>query len=153
MAKENIIELLKKSFHGPAWHGPAVMEALADITPATAAKNISGSHSISELVMHMAAWRDFVSNRLVANNSFEVTEATNFPNGTDWAACLKTLQESQQKLISALNSFPENRMGEIVPTRKYDYFTMLNGIIQHDIYHTGQIVLIKKAHKTPVSSI
>jgi uncharacterized damage-inducible protein DinB len=142
--KEKIIGLLKTSFRGPAWHGPAVMEALTDISPAIALKSVSGLHSIIELVMHMTVWRDFVTKRLMGDSSFEVTESTNFPKGSDWFACVRDLEASQEKLLSALSSFGENRMSEIVATRTYDYFTMLNGIIQHDIYHTGQIVLIKK---------
>jgi uncharacterized damage-inducible protein DinB len=144
MEKTKIIDLLQNSFAGPAWHGPAVMEVLATVTPQSLTKKISDSHSIIELVMHMTAWRDFVAKRLEGNNSFEVSEAENFPNGADWKSAMDALQQSQKKLVEAISSFPEEKFQDKVPTRTYNFYTMLYGIIQHDIYHTGQIVLLKK---------
>jgi len=145
METKKVIDLLQKSFHGPAWHGPAMMEVLTTVTPDEATRKISTSHNIIELVMHMTVWRNFVTKRLQGNNEFEVSETENFPKGTDWTAAMNALQQSQKELIKALNSFSEERLMEIVPTRTYDFYTMLYGIIQHDIYHTGQIVLLKKA--------
>jgi uncharacterized damage-inducible protein DinB len=145
METQKIIGLLQKSFNGPAWHGPAVMEVLATVTPQEAAHKISTSHSVIELVMHMTTWRNFVTKRLQGDNAFEVSQEENFPKGTDWTAALNALEHSQEELINAINKFSEEKLLEIVPTRKYNFYTMLYGIIQHDIYHTGQIVLLKKA--------
>ncbi len=147
METQKLIGLLEKSFHGPAWHGPAVMEALADVTPGIAVRRPTTSHNIIELVMHMTAWRNFVTKRLKGNNEFEVSEKENFPAGTDWAKALNGLQQSQGELVSAMKMFSEKKLVETVPTREYDFYTMLYGIIQHDIYHTGQIVLLKKEYK------
>ena len=144
MEKIKIKDSLQKSFHGPAWHGPSVMEVLTDPTPNNVSQKISDSHSIIELVLHMAAWRDFVVKRLQGNDKFEVSDEANFPKGTDWKLALTTLQQSQKDLMSAIDQFPDEKLQEIVPTRNYDFYTMLHGIIQHDIYHTGQIVLLKK---------
>src|SRR5260221_8478586 len=144
MELQSIIGLLEKSFHGPAWHGPAVMEALADVTQVTALRKPVTSHGIIELVLHMTAWRNFVTKRLQGNNEFEVSQKENFPEGTDWAKALSGLQQSQEELLRAMKKFPAEKLIDIVPTRKYDFYTMLHGIIQHDIYHTGQIVLLKK---------
>jgi len=145
MEAQKIIDLLQKSFDGPAWHGPAVMEILTTVTPKIATQKISTSHSIIELVMHMTAWRNFVTKRLHSDNEFEVSEEENFPNGTDWTAALNALQQSQKELINAISKFPEEKLAKIVPTRTYDFYTMLYGIIQHDIYHAGQVALLKKA--------
>lgn len=144
MENNKIINHLQQSFHGPAWHGPSVMEVLATVTSSTALQKVSTSHTIIELVLHMAAWRNFVSKRLLGDNDFDVSEVANFPKGTDWPAALEALQQSQEELTRAIRLFPEEKMDEIVPTRNYDFYTMLHGIIQHDIYHTGQIILLKK---------
>jgi uncharacterized damage-inducible protein DinB len=141
---QRIIGLLQNSFNGPAWHGPAVMEVLTTVTPKTATQNISTSHSIIELVLHMATWRNFVSKRLRGDDKFEVSDEENFPKGKDWTAALKALQLSQDELIKAISQFPEEKLAKIVPTRTYNFYAMLHGIIQHDIYHTGQIVLLMK---------
>jgi uncharacterized damage-inducible protein DinB len=94
--------------------------------------------------MHMTVWRVFVTKRLLGDNAFEVSEEENFPKETDWPSALNALLQSQEELVKALNSFSEKRLSDIVPTRTYDFNTMLYGIIQHDIYHTGQIVLLTK---------
>jgi len=59
---------------------------------------------------------------------------------------LLKLQESQKELIEAAAKFPEERYGELVPSKvqKYTYYTLLHGIMQHDIYHLGQIAILKK---------
>ena len=94
--------------------------------------------------MHMTVWRNFVTKRLQGDNMFEVSEEENFPKGTDWPAALKALRHSQAELIKAISQFPEEKLTEIVPTRTYNFYAMLYGITQHDIYHTGQIVLLTK---------
>ena len=145
----NIASLLEKSFKGPAWHGPSVQEALEGITPKVMSNKISDSHSIIELVAHMTTWRNFVTKRLSGDATYEVSNEENFPLATDWKKTLDDLKKSQETLLAALKAFPENKLFTTVPTRKYDFYTMLHGIIQHDIYHIGQIVLLKKQTKTP----
>ncbi len=144
MEINRIASLLEKTFDGPAWHGPSVMETLKGISQQTATNNISGSHSIGELVMHMTAWRNFTIKRLLGDNLYEVSDAENFPAATNWDEAMNKLKESQIKLLAALKTFPEERLFMIVPSRKYDFYTLLHGIVQHDIYHTGQIILLKK---------
>jgi len=109
-----------------------------------ASRRISNSHSISELVAHMTTWRNFVTKRLNGDSLYEVSDAENFPLVLDWEQTLRELKESQLNLLAALKAFPESKLFTTVPTRKYDFYTMLHGIAQHDIYHTGQITLLKK---------
>jgi len=144
METSRIASVLEKTFQGPAWHGPSVMEALENITPHVASRRISNSHSISELVAHMTTWRNFVTKRLNGDSLYEVSDAENFPLVLDWEQTLRELKESQLNLLAALKAFPESKLFTTVPTRKYDFYTMLHGIAQHDIYHTGQITLLKK---------
>jgi len=139
-----ISDLIDKTFNGPAWHGPSVMEALHDISPKTALNKIGESHSIIELVQHMTTWRNFTAKRLTGDHKYEVTDEDNFPKGTDWTNAIASLKQSQVNLAIALKNFPEDKLSSIVPTRKYDFYALLHGIIQHDIYHTGQIILLKK---------
>lgn len=144
MEINNIATLLIKTFQGPAWHGPSILESLENITPQQALHKISGSHSIIELVAHMTTWRNFVAKRLSGNSTYEVSDADNFPSLTDWNSAVDKLKESQTNLLTALKAFPESKLFTTVPTRKYDFYTMLHGIVQHDVYHTGQIILLKK---------
>lgn len=141
---QKIINILKHTYEKDAWHGPAVKEVLADVTVNQIFGKVGDSHSIIQLVAHMAAWRNYVTEKLKGNESFELTDEQNFPTETDWRKTLASLEQSQQNLIKALEETLDERLQQVVPGRKFKFYTMLHGIIHHDIYHIGQIQLIKK---------
>jgi uncharacterized damage-inducible protein DinB len=142
---KRISDLLRSTFEKNAWYGPAVMEVLADVTPEQATKNINGSNSIIELVGHMTAWRTFTIKKLEGDSEFDIeNDEMNFPSSNDWELTLQGIKESQNKLLLLLESISEEKISEMVPGRKYNFQTLLHGVIQHDIYHLGQIQLIKK---------
>jgi len=95
----------------------------------------------------MTAWRKFVISRITGNTTFEVTDDLNFPKETDWQKAVHELEQSQIDLLAAVEKFPGPRLEEIVPHSSYQYsfYTLLHGIIHHDLYHTGQIMLIRKS--------
>jgi len=140
-----IINTLKHTYEKDAWHGPAIKEALADIAEDVIHMRISNSHSIIELVAHMTAWRNYVTEKLKGNDLFELSDEQNFPKETDWSRALVNLEQSQNNLIQALEKTPDERLQQVVPNRKFKFYTMLHGIIHHDLYHIGQIMLLKKA--------
>jgi uncharacterized damage-inducible protein DinB len=97
----------------------------------------------------MTAWRNFVIRRLQGDEGYELTEDENFKKISDiteeaWASAKQALEESQQKLMGLLNQIHDDKLLKTVGNRSYDYYTLLHGIIQHDVYHLGQIVLLKK---------
>jgi uncharacterized damage-inducible protein DinB len=144
---EKIVSLLKRTFERGAWHGPSVKEVLKGIDGTLALKRLNNTHSIIELVAHMTSWRRYVINRLQENNSFVVSDEQNFPKRDDWDNVLQELEESQQQLLELIEKFPVYKLSELVPVseQNYTYYTLLNGIIHHDVYHAGQIMLIKRA--------
>lgn len=146
---KNIVSLLKQTFEKGAWHGPSVMDSLEEVGEAQAFQRLPDTHSIIELVAHMAAWKTYTTKKLEGDASYKVTDELNFPHPTSWEDALKRLQESQRELVSALETFPAQKLQEHIPgtTAPYTYYTLLHGIIHHDLYHTGQIVLIKKANR------
>ncbi len=143
---QKIIRLLNKSFDKGAWHGPTVKEVLANVKNENAFNRLPGTHSIIELVAHMTTWRVYVMKHVIGEHEFQVTSETNFPMPTDWHQTLDDLERSQQDLIKALGNFPDEKLSELVQgaTHKYTFYTMLHGIIHHDLYHIGQIMLIYK---------
>jgi|SRR5690606_4729385 len=141
---KKLSKLIQRVYDGKAWHGPSVKEVLEDIDANTCKKKIGDSHSIVQLVQHMVAWRTFVIRRLLGNSTFELTDEQNFPPETDWATALQQLEESQVSLLNAIETISSEKLWEEVANRKYDFFILLHGIIHHDIYHIGQIQLIKK---------
>lgn len=144
---QKIVSLLKRTFEKGAWHGPSVKEVLQSITADDARSKLSNSHSIIELVAHMTAWRNFVTRKLEGDQDYKVTEELNFPAATEWLKVIEDLEESQGKLLAAVEQFPVEKLSELVPhsTHQYTFYTLLHGIIHHDLYHAGQIKLIQKA--------
>jgi uncharacterized damage-inducible protein DinB len=139
-------DILRHTFEKNAWHGPAVMEVLNSIDEHIVHKKFNSAHSIIELVAHMTAWRVFVTEELSRNINYKVSEEMNFPVVKSWQEAVDGLVASQEKLLTSLEKFPDERLSEVVPNRPYKFFTMLHGIVHHDLYHLGQIVLIKKIH-------
>ena len=141
---KNISRLVQRVYNGKAWHGPSIMDVLKEIDETSSRKAVGNSHSIIQLVMHMASWRTFVTRRLLGDSTFELSEDQNFPEGTDWNGALKALDASQSELLKAIDSITEDQLHHQVADRKYDFFVLLHGIIHHDVYHLGQIQLISK---------
>ena len=140
---QKIRKLIERSFDQQPWYGPSVMDTLKDIIPEKASNRFPGSHSIIELVCHMTAWRNFVIDQL-RGNPRELSEAENFPQPGSWKDALAGLKKSQVELLKAMDDFPDDRLNDQVPLREYRFHFMLNGIVQHDVYHIGQIALLKK---------
>ena len=140
-----LIELLRKVYYGPAWHGPSIMEVLKEITAIQSVARINNTHTIAELVEHMISWRDYVIEMLTGNANYTVSDIKNFPTPRPWPEILQALEEQQQRLIKTLGQFPHADLKKKVGNNDFDYYTLLHGIIHHDLYHIGQIQLIKKA--------
>jgi uncharacterized damage-inducible protein DinB len=143
---DRIVRLLEKTFDKQPWYGSSITEILSDIDTETAGTRQGNTHTIIELILHMASWRKFTSHRLLANAAFEITDEINFPSPTTWADAVNALHQSQEELVKAVKQFPIDRLNELVPSKsqRYTFYTLLHGIIQHDVYHLGQIALLKK---------
>jgi uncharacterized damage-inducible protein DinB len=144
---QRIVSLLKKTFDKGAWHGPSVKEAIENITPEQSLEGLAHTHTIIELVWHMTSWRTYVTKKLTGDLDFKVTDQLNFPDSKDWHDCVKQLEESQRTLLAAIEKFPAEKLSDTVPNFKdpYSFYSLIHGIIHHDLYHAGQIMLIKKA--------
>jgi uncharacterized damage-inducible protein DinB len=142
--KEMIGRQLDRVFNGPAWHGPSVIETLNQITEQHALNKFKDSHTLIQLIAHMATWRKFVIERLNGNAAFDVSDEQNFAAPANLQATIQHLKTTQLELVKAIENFPEEKFREKVPTREYSFQTMLNGILHHDLYHLGQIALLKR---------
>jgi uncharacterized damage-inducible protein DinB len=147
---ERIHDQLKRAFEGDAWHGPSVREILAGITATQAAKRpIAGAHTIWEIVLHMTTWEDAVRRRALGEK-VNVTPEQDWPGVTDssesaWKAAIAGLEKGHAELRRTIGSLAESRLTEpLVPGGNNGYI-QLHGIVQHDLYHAGQIALLKKS--------
>ena len=62
-----------------------------------------------------------------------------------WQRSLEHLRECHARLRAAVKNLPEDNLNEIVPGKDHSQYVMLHGAIQHDLYHAGQIAVLKKA--------
>ncbi len=142
---------LKRGYQGPAWHGPSLRELLDGVTAQqAAAKPIPNAHSIWELVNHIIAWEQIAKERLEGNALADIPDDVNFPPVADtgdavWQATLQSLGASNQALRDSVRRMDDARLEEMVAGADYPVYALLHGVIQHDLYHAGQIALLKKA--------
>lgn len=147
---------LRRSLHGPAWHGPAILETLHDVSPREAqTRPVAGAHSIAELAYHALAWVEEVTRRLGG-------AAPSLPTRGDWPTddsalplveSARLLRHAGDVLDELLASFPAARLVDLVGGPTHDaptgtgvsYGDMLHGLAQHNAYHGGQVALLKKA--------
>ncbi len=146
-----IADQLRRSHSGDAWHGPSVMELLDGVTAEQAAAHpVPGGHSIWEIVLHIVTWQSLATAALAGaaipawpfpEDWPQVPE----PGDSAWRATLSQLENANSALVNTVGALPDARLNEIVPGRDYTVYFMLHGIAQHNLYHAGQIALLKKS--------
>jgi len=134
-----------------AWFGDTYMEKLNDVTEKEAfTPPVKGVHTIAELIAHVIYWRSPIIKKLKGEKDY--VAAVDSPENwisldtlkaKGWKTLLKEFAESQQQLLTLLRDVkPEFFKSEYSAGNSWDYVT--EGIVQHDIYHLGQLALIKK---------
>src|SRR3954468_19301728 len=146
-----IAEQLHKSFEGDAWHGPRVRDVLDGVSAEqAAAKPIADAHSIWELALHIAVWVEHSRHAIDGRPlPLQLDTPEDWPrvSGTDTAAWKQTYEhvfEAGNAMAKAIEKFPLERLTDTVPGRSYDFRQLFHGIVDHCIYHAGQIALLKK---------
>ena len=150
---KRIVQQMQAAFNSKAWHGPSVQEALANVNAAqAAAKPIANAHSIWEIVLHISAWQKIAMKRLAGEGGNNVTEEEDWPRVSDtsqtaWQSALRALKQSHRDLCGATMRLQDEDLNKMVRSSDTDHsvYVLLHGVIQHDLYHAGQIVLLRKA--------
>jgi len=151
---DRIADQFRRAFFGQAWHGPSLRELLAGVTAAQAAAYpIIGAHSIWELVLHIGAWERACLLRLEGDPA-QLTDAEDWEAVDDtseeaWDQTKQRVLANHQALINAIETFDESRLDQPViddPDGNFSsVYVTLHGGVQHDLYHAGQIAILKKA--------
>jgi uncharacterized damage-inducible protein DinB len=148
---QRVVDQLRRAFEGDAFHGESINEILRRVTAVQANRRpIKQAHSIWELVHHIAGWNGEISNRLKGQAARLLPPEQNFPDQKDtseaaWKKTLQKLEQSYQELSTTMQQFPESRLTDTVPGRKFNFYVLIHGIVQHTIYHAGQIAILKKS--------
>ena len=151
-----IVDQLEREHAGDPWHGSPLSAILDGVTwQQAASKPLADAHSIWELVLHMTGWKNETRRRLSGAPAGE-PEYGDWPavgqtSAERWTEAVEHLELAHRLLVSAVKDFPEPDL--YVPTNDarnrelgvgVTYYELLHGIVQHDVYHAGQIAILKK---------
>jgi uncharacterized damage-inducible protein DinB len=154
---DRIVDQLQREHNGDPWHGSPLLQILDGVSPdEAAARPVRGAHSIWELVLHITAWKNEVRRRVNGRAAGEPEEGdwpmVGEPSADRWSEALTRLQAAHQRLVADVEALPPNRLLE--PTNDsrnrelgsgVSYYVLLHGLAQHDVYHAGQISILKRA--------
>ena len=147
---QRIIKLFEDGYNGSPWIDVNLVGTLSTISAEQAAKKVfANCNSIWEIANHIINWRINVLHRVKGeiiitpdSNYFTTVKDTSL---TAWKNTLKQLEESQKNWIAFLKEFKEKDFTKVYPNNKMTYYEHIQGILQHDAYHLGQIVLLAKS--------
>jgi uncharacterized damage-inducible protein DinB len=151
---EKLQHQLTQILSGNAWYGPNVYDLLSKVTFEAAYEKPPGSiHNIAEIVLHMIAWTEEVMDRLngqtpgiPASGDWPPTGA---PDEQKWHNYVDDLKLVNVNLLEVIRNFPTEQWGEIIPDERepkvdFSYAELIEGLIQHHVYHSGQIAILNR---------
>ncbi len=147
-----ILDQMDRAYSGEAWHGPDLKQLLGGVSADDASKHpIPGAHSIWELVNHIASWNIIVHQKSKGEPP-QVTTEMDWPpvweaNEVAWKRALENLAESRTRLRNYMKTLRDDQLDEPILCENYSRYVLLHGLVQHDLYHAGQIAVLKKALK------
>lgn len=145
-----ILDQMDRVFAGDLWHGPSLMRLLEGISAEDASKHsIDGAHSIWEFVNHIAAWYRMAQYELTGEK-LEVTSERDWPpvweaSEIAWKRSVENLTDSRTRLRKVVETLRDDQLEEKPQGIQHSRYVILHGVIQHDLYHAGQIALLRKA--------
>jgi uncharacterized damage-inducible protein DinB len=152
-----LIDQLRRMYEGNAWHGPSLREALDGVSFELATERLGQSdHNILDLVHHMAAWTGEVHARLNGRapqlpDEGDFPTRAGVPTEADWDVVRQRLDTQQATLLADLEFLDPARLQEIAAGtpassgNERSLLSVLHGLVQHNAYHIGQVVLIRRA--------
>lgn len=151
MQLKDIISQLNEAYEGDPWFGNSISTYLQEVTPDMLNNRRGNGHSIGDIINHMIIWRNYVISKL----KYEPTEirmgsqedwVTRSYNQEDLTILYTKFKNTQKELNQLLTQKDDSLLSEIVPGKDISFQKLLLGIIAHDIYHLGQIYLLRKGN-------
>lgn len=147
-----LLDVYDQAFHAPAWHGTPLAGSLRGVTWRQALKRPRrGRNSIWELVLHTAYWKCVIRRRLTRDPAVEFPRApANFPavpgrpDAASWRRDVALLKEEHRRLRDVIARFPGGQLGRKAWHSRWTNAESIYGIASHDLYHAGQIQLVKR---------
>ncbi len=148
---QSLVEQFREIFDGQPWYGESLILKLNKIRDeANQPEDLSKTASF---IQHLINWRQFAIQKLQGNAEFDIVLNTDadwtditIAQFEDWELLLLKLDNTQNQLLELLGGKTDESLKETVPGKAYSFIQMLHGLLQHDVYHTGQIAVYWK-HK------
>ncbi|HZG23635.1 MAG TPA: DinB family protein [Chitinophagaceae bacterium] len=147
-----IANSMQDVFTGAPWYGKPVLEILNTVNQQKVYENQGDqSHSMIELLYHMITWVEFTLHRLEKNQNYDAEVIESFDwrqidqEQHTWNNGVGEITAMTNKIINLLQNSPDSLLDEKVDFRDYNFRVLLNGLIQHNIYHIGQIAFLNKS--------
>lgn len=148
----SLINNIENLYKGQPWYGSSFSEILDSIKSGNPNATFNRSNSLGQILEHMTQWKHFVIEKVNGNKNFKIE----MNSIQDWNKGKKYSQEEfleliqnfktvSEELITTLKNKNNNFLKETVPGEKYTFEFMLEGVIHHDIYHSGQLSILKKS--------
>lgn len=146
-----LLSLLDRAYDRRSWHGPNLRGSLRGVTAAQAAwRPDPGRHNIHEIAVHAAYWKYAVHRRLTGERrgSFALEGSNWFSRQTadqaQWRKDLELLSASHARLRATVAALPPGRLQARLPGGEFSISEVISGVAAHDLYHAGQIQLLKR---------
>lgn len=146
-----LIRSLEVSLSGQPWFGRSVYELLGEVDKSKVyVKPNHSEHSLIELLYHMNTWADFTLRRLQGDKEHDLTASEELdwreidPSKHTWEQGIEEFKSIHEKIVALLQTRDDEFLKEIVDYKQYNFRFLVNGLIQHNIYHLGQIAYLNK---------
>jgi hypothetical protein len=153
---DTLLAAMEEAFERKAWHGPNLRGSLKGVDARTAGwRPAKGRHNIWEVVIHAAYWKYAVRRRLLGEKrgSFPVKGSnwiarTSSAVEAEWKKDLKLLDDVHRGMREAVAGLQPKDLNAQTPGSKVTNVRTIYGIAAHDLYHAGQIQLLKRLHES-----
>jgi len=151
-----LLRIVDEAYGRKAWHGPNLRGAIRGIDLQRASwRPAAGRHNLWEIVVHAAYWKYIVRRRLLGEKkgSFPLKGSNWFVRpaamtSEAWRSDVALLEDVHRTMRAAIAGLEPERLGETPPGSTLSHASIITGIAMHDVYHAGQIQLLKRLHAT-----
>ena len=150
-----LLQIVEEGYEKKAWHGPNLRGSIRGLDVREASwRPAEGRHNIWEIVVHAAYWKYIVRRRLLeeSKGTFPLKGSNWFIRPTtmtpaEWKSDLALLEDAHRRLRAAIAELSPEDLHSFPCGSKVSNEAIIRGIAAHDVYHAGQIQLLKRLGK------
>ena len=147
---ERIANQIDRAYLDGFWGGGSIRDLFRSLEASEAAdRPISGAHSTWEIALHLAVWHNIFRGRIVGE-AVDSRHETDWPapavaTDANWETAMDSLEQTHRNLVGAVRGLSPKELEKSVPGKAFTVYEMLHGVSQHDLYHAGQVMMLRKA--------